>query len=92
MFLQGMTYKEIAGHYVLTSTRIEQILDRQARRANYYKKLLNEQDYQALVRGYIEKIKREETIIISSEEDKMIHMMAVNEAGLRIATNDTRNK
>jgi DNA-binding CsgD family transcriptional regulator len=50
MFLKGMTYKEIAEVYKLTSGRIGQILDRQARRANYYKKLQIDHEYQALVK------------------------------------------
>ncbi|WP_396265815.1 hypothetical protein [Halobacillus shinanisalinarum] len=41
MFLQGMSYKEIALQYGLTPSRIEQITDRQARRASSYKKSLN---------------------------------------------------
>lgn len=38
LYLQGMTYKEIALQYGLTPGRIGQILDLQARRANAYKK------------------------------------------------------
>ncbi|MBS4020878.1 MAG: hypothetical protein KGZ79_00445 [Dethiobacter sp.] len=89
LFLRGMTYKEIASQYGLTSNRIGQILDRQARRAIFYKKLLNDQDYQTLVQYYIDKMKRGEPIIIGSEvNDKMNHMMAVNEARLRITAKE----
>ena len=48
LFLQGMTHKEIAAQYGLSNSRIEQILDKQARRANYYKTLLNDQEYQEI--------------------------------------------
>lgn len=86
MFSKGMTYNEIAGVYGLTASRIGQILNRQARRAIAYKIHQNDHEYQALVKEYIEKLKREETIIISSDvDDKMNHLMALNEARLRIA-------
>lgn len=85
LFLNGMTYKEIAGIYGLTTGRIGQILDRQARRANLYKKLSKDHDYQGLVREYMEKLKRGKSIIISSKEkDNIFHIMAKHEARMRI--------
>jgi DNA-binding CsgD family transcriptional regulator len=42
LFLQGITYKDIALQYGLTPARIGQILDRQARRANAYKRSIAE--------------------------------------------------
>jgi hypothetical protein len=85
LFLKGMTYKEIAEIYGLTAGRIGQITDKQARRAISYKKLLNDHDYQALVCEYMEKIKRGEPIVISSEiNDKIKHMNAVSEARKRL--------
>ena len=84
MFLQGLTYKEIANQYGLTSSRIRQILDRQARRANLYKKLLNDQEYQELVAMYKLKIARKEPIIIGYDvKDKTEHLMAISEARRR---------
>ena len=84
MFLQGMAYKEIAAHYGLTPGRIGQILDRQARRANFYKTLIKSQEYHEFVEFYIEKLKRDEVIKISDDANKVIHTMAVNEAKLRM--------
>ncbi|QGG48482.1 SEC-C metal-binding domain-containing protein [Heliorestis convoluta] len=37
MFLRGMTYKEIAAQFELSTSRIGQLLDRQAKRAIFYK-------------------------------------------------------
>ncbi|MCR3921394.1 MAG: SEC-C metal-binding domain-containing protein [Firmicutes bacterium] len=88
LFQQGMTYKEIAAQYGLSNSRIGQILDKQARRANYYKSLSNVQEYQDLVESYTEKLRRNEAIKISRDfEDKMNHEMALNEAKLLVAAN-----
>ncbi|MGF7185306.1 hypothetical protein GGQ84_001392 [Desulfitispora alkaliphila] len=89
MFLQGLPYKEIAAQYGLSNSRIGQILDRQARRANYYKKLQNDQEYQELVKTYVEKLKNYEPIKISSDlEDKLNHEIALNEAKLLMGVNE----
>jgi len=84
LFQQGMTYKEIATRYGLSTSRIGQILDRQARRAIYYKNLAKDQEYQELVDRYVGMLKREEIIKINKDrKDKINHKMAVNEARLR---------
>lgn len=84
MFLQGLTYKAIAVQYGLTAGRIGQILDRQARRANFYKKLLNDLEYQELVAIYKLKMARNEPIVIGYDvNDKTKHLMVVNEARRR---------
>lgn len=92
MFLQGMTYKKIAQIYGLTASRIDQILNRQARRARYYKKIQYDFEYQALISRYMEMMKRDEVIISSEVEDKDNHISAVHEARLRIALNDMNKR
>lgn len=88
LFLQGMTYKEIAAQYGLSNSRIGQILDKQALMANYYKSLANDQEYHALVENYVEKLKNNKPIKISRDwEDKMNHEMAFNEAKLLLVSN-----
>jgi transcriptional regulator with XRE-family HTH domain len=89
LFMQGMTYKEIAKLYGLSASRINQILDTQARRANFYKSLLNDLEYHELVEFYKEKMHHGENIIIESE-NKPKHIMAVIEARTTIC-NDMIN-
>ncbi len=86
LFLQGYTYKEIAVQYGLSDSRIGQILDKQARRANYYKSLSNDREYRSLVESYTEKLQRNELIKINRYwEDEINHEMALNEAKLHVA-------
>lgn len=81
LFLQGMTYKEIAIQYGLTASRIRQTLSRQAHRAYIYKELLYDQKYQELIGIYERKIKIKEPIVIGCEvQAKAKHMMAISEA------------
>jgi len=84
LFITGMTYKEIEEMYGISSSRVGQITDRQARIANFYKKMQNNLEYQVLVEFYLEKVKINEAISISSESNVSEHIRALEEAKKRL--------
>ncbi|MBK5247593.1 MAG: hypothetical protein JJE49_10050 [Peptostreptococcaceae bacterium] len=84
LFITGMTYKEIGEMYRISSSRVGQITDRQARIANFYKKMQNNLEYQGLVKFYLGKVEINEAISISSESNVSEHMMALEEARKRL--------
>lgn len=67
LYLEGVSVKEIAHKFNLSTSRIDQIVARQARRALFYKNQKNDLEYQVLVEKYTKKMKNGEKIIIQSE-------------------------
>ena len=85
LFLKGMTNKEIAVQYGLSVSRIGQIVNRQARRARFYKKPLTDHEYAAIAHEILSKMKMGEFNTIHSDcKDKSKHMAAVCEARARM--------
>lgn len=81
LYLEGVPPKEIAEKFNLSTSRIGQIVARQARRALFYKNQKNDLEYQCLVEKYINMIKNGEKIIIQSEwENSSKHLLAVSVA------------
>lgn len=84
LLITGMTYKEIGKMYGISSSRVGQITSRQARIANFFKKMQNNLEYQALVKFYLEKVKNNEAISIGSDSNVSEHIMALQEARKRL--------
>lgn len=80
-YLEGASASDIARKFNLSNNRINQIVSKQARKANATKMIINDPKYKELVQKYLCMMKNGEEISFQSDcENLELHMAAADAA------------
>jgi len=81
LYMPGLSYRQIAERYQLSSSRIGQILNKQVRLCLYRKHIQSDEEFQNLVAFYREEIRQGILFRIESTADNFHkHLLAHSEA------------